>query len=190
MTLEEAIAGRDDATFLATNPIALTFDGPYDSFARVAWPILRRFRMTNVTLFFPPTRLGQSELLFAEGRPEPVLSLETLAKLASQGVSLGVQAGTRDQDDRESLAAGFSAGRKALQELGQQQVATLSLPFPTQAATEAARDADFAGIALLGEGVLSADVSPFAIPRFPIQPNSTLLDVALVVSRRLGDTQW
>lgn len=188
--LEDALAKRHDPGFLRKNPIALTFDGPYASFATAVWPILRRFGLERVTLFYPPGRLGQTEMHFAEGRPEPTLDLETLAKLTRRGVSLGVQMGNFETAKQEQLVSHLAAGRKALRAVSQQEVATMILPFPTPAALAAVRDVGFAGAGLIGDGVLTHRTHRFSIPRFPIQPNTSLLEVALVVSRRMGNAIW
>jgi peptidoglycan/xylan/chitin deacetylase (PgdA/CDA1 family) len=190
VSLEEALARRGEREFLDQNPIALTFDGPYATFALVVWPILQRHGMNRVTLFFPPQSVGKDMIRLPEGRPERILDLETLLRLCREGVSVGLQAVPRGDADPYQLATDFTAGRRALSQLTRQPVDLLGLPFAHPAAIAAAKRVGFKGAAVLGDGVLTHRTPRFEIPRFSVQPDTELVQVALVVSRRTGINDW
>ena len=190
VTLSEAVARLEDRSFRATNPIVFCFDGPYRTFIKHAWPIMRSHGLAAATLFFPPNRLGETHLAFKRGRPEPVLSLEELAGLAREGVELGVQASAADDLPREKISSDLAAARKALSALSEHEVDALTLNFTTKRAVRAAVDAGYRVIAAIGDGVISEPSEAAAVPRFPIMPDTTLLDVALVVSRRYEGAIW
>jgi len=190
VTLGEALSERGSSRFLARNPICLTFDGPYASLETVALPILRSYGLNVATVFYPPECLGQSQLRFTEGRPEPVLDPDALRRLGHQGIQIGVQAIFRADGEAESIGSVLRAGRQAVADLTGEPANLVSLPFPAPLAMEAARLAGFDGAATLGDGVLFPRSSRFAIPRFAVTPKATLVEVALVVSRRVGKTRW
>jgi peptidoglycan/xylan/chitin deacetylase (PgdA/CDA1 family) len=190
VTLSEAVAKVGDRDYRHTNPIALTFDGPYRSFLTDAWPVMRRYGLAAATLFYPPDRLGQAQLTFRQGRPEPIISLEELAGLARQGVELGVQAGAADDLPREQMISQLSAGRRALASLAGQEVDCVTLSFTTKRSVAAASAAGFRVIGAIGDGAITRAEEAHGVPRFPIMPDSTLLDLALVVSRRYQGAIW
>jgi peptidoglycan/xylan/chitin deacetylase (PgdA/CDA1 family) len=160
----------------------LTVDGPGLGFLATAWPILKRHGLSRATLFFPPSRLGQKELVVPEGRPEPILLPEQLAQLAKDGVELGVQVGLRDK------AEDLARGRARLAELSGGPVDQAALPPGGRVdpqLQQAVKKAGFRGAALAsGDGPLRAGTPRLAIPRLSIRPDTSLLDVALFVSTR------
>lgn len=182
VTLSEALARRGDRRFVAKDPIVLTVDGPGLGFLATAWPILRRHGLDKATLFFPPTRLGQKELVVPEGRPEPILLPEQLAELAKQGVELGVQVGLRDK------AEDLARGRARLAELTGAPVELAALPPGGRVDPQlqaAVKKAGFRGAALaFGDQPLRSRTHTLAIPRLAVRPDTSLLDVALFVSTR------
>lgn len=192
VTLSEAAAGRKDSAFLAKAPIAFVFEGPYRSFVEYAWPALRDVGFGKATLLFPPKALGQSQLRFRRGRPEPVLRTETLARLARSGVELGLHAAGLDPQSDQEIQSELIAGRAALADLAGQPITTAAVPFSTPKATRALKKAGFSLVAATGDGVLERKDkgSPLLVPCFPIQPDTSLLDLVLVVSRRIEGAVW
>lgn len=181
VTMSEAIARRGEREFIASSPIALTFDGLHACFSRAAWPILDRHGLRRVSLFIPPARLGEKELVLQEGRPEPLLSPDDLVALSSQGVELGLQLGGEGRDD-------LSAGKQVLERVSSGPVTVAAYApgkLPASGLVRAVRAAGFAGGVLTGTGViLGRRTSPYAVPRFPVAPGATLVQVALAVAMR------
>lgn len=192
VTLSEAAARRKDKAFLAQAPIAFVFEGPYRSFVEFAWPALRDSGFGKATLLFPPKALGQSQLRFRRGRPEPVLRTETLARLTRAGVELGLHAAGLDPQSDEEIQSELTAGRMALSDVAGQEITTAAVPFSTPKASRALKRAGFSVVAATGDGVLERSLSgtPLMVPCFPIQPDTSLLDLALVVSRRIEGAVW
>ncbi|MGE0710403.1 MAG: polysaccharide deacetylase family protein [Planctomycetota bacterium] len=190
VTLSEALLRVRDREFLASNPVSLSFDGPYRSFLTEAWPVMRGYGLDAATVFFPPARLGQAQLAFRNGRPEPLLSAEELAGLAREGVELGVQAGGDDDLPGEELTSQLTAGRRALTALAGRDADAVTLSFTTKRAVRAAQAAGFKVVAGIGDGIAASPNDAGSVPRFPVMPDSTLLDVALVVSRRYESALW
>jgi hypothetical protein len=190
VTLDEAVARRNEQAFLDANPICITFDGPYASFATSAWPVLCRYRLNRVTLFYPAGYLGQSELKFPEGRPEPLLGPKTLTRLIGEGVSLGLLAPLNRGDTQESLVAELSAGNRVLSDFQGFDPTFAAFPFSLPSAVEAARQVGLKGAAVLGDGVLRSSGSPFAMPRFAVQPDTEVIQLAMVLSRRAGSSAF
>lgn len=192
VTLSEAAAGRKDAAFLATSPIAFVFEGPYRSFVEFAWPALREAGFGKATLLFPPKALGQSQLRFRRGRPEPVLRTETLTRLTRAGVELGLHAAGLDPQSDDEIQSELVAGRAALSDIAGEEITTAAVPFSTPKATRALKIAGFKVVAATGDGVLERTLkgTPLIVPCFPIQPDTSLLDLVLVVSRRVEGAVW
>lgn len=190
VTLEEAVKGARSRAFLARNPIAFTFDGPYVSTGTVAWPILHRYGLARATLFYPPARLGQRELRFTEGRPEPILTPDQLQALARDGLSLGVQASLAEAASYDEQVAELRAGRQALSDVTGAEVGAVALPLNERLARRASRAAGFQVAAVLGDGVVTRRTPRYSIPRYAVQPNTELVEVALVIARRMGKTEW
>ncbi|RMG15435.1 MAG: hypothetical protein D6731_08410 [Planctomycetota bacterium] len=186
VTLAEALRRRKERAFLEGNPVVLTFDGPYASFASVVWPILCHYRLNRVTLFYPPAYLGHEQLVFPEGRPEPLLSTGDLRRLLAEGVSLGVQAPAARGQELPGLLAELRAGRQALADFSGSTPDTVAYSFSSVPAVQAAREAGFLGAAVLGEGVMSPGESPYAVPRFAVQPDTEPVQLAMVLARRVG----
>ncbi len=190
VTLDEAIARRGDPAFLEANPICMTFDGPYASFATSAWPVLCRYRLNRVTLFYPAGYLGQSELQFSEGRAEPLLGPKTLRRLIDEGVSLALLAPVNKGDTQESLYAEFSAGKRVLSDFQGSDPTLVAFPFSLPVAVQASREAGFKGAVILGDGIFRKTGSPYAIPRFAVQPDTEVIQLAMVLSRRAGSFEF
>lgn len=194
--LDEALEGARDRAFLAGAPVALSFDGPSRTFLSEAWPLLQRYGLTRVTLFFPASRLGQRELTFGRGRAEPLLGEEDLVRLASEGVTIGLQALLPPLDEVAS-AERLAEERERLRALTGQPVDCLAAASPNVALLRGARRAGFRAFADVSEradGVLyrarARGPAPLILPRYDVLPTTSLLEVALVVSRRVGPTIW
>lgn len=192
VTLAEAVARRRERGFLASAPLVLVFEGPYQSFVEFAWPALRQVGFGAATLLFPVKALGQTQVRFQRGRPEPVLDTETLARLAREGVEIGLQAAGLDPLSADEIQSELSASRLALRDVSGQEVVTAAVPFSTPKALRALGRAGFSVVASTGEGVLERSEGglPVSVPCFPVQPDTTLLDLALVVSRRIEGAIW
>lgn len=178
VTLSEAIARRGQPG----RRVALTFDGPWGSFASAVWPALRRAGLARATLFFPPERLGQESMDLGGGRPEPLLSVHDLAHLAGRGLEVGVLLTRRAADERASLRE----RRERLEAAVKQPVVLVAPPpgSPDRGLVRAARRAGFRGAALLaGPALLDRRTSPWAVPRLPIEPGLPLLDLAAAIGR-------
>lgn len=186
VTLAEALKRRGDRAFLNAKPIVITFDGPYAGFANAAWPILSRYRLNRVTLFYPPGYLGEEQLTFPDGRPEPLLTPQALKRLSTEGVTLGVQAVVREDDTQESMVSEFQAARRVLGQFMQSDPDFVSYSVPSTAAGEAARQAGYLASCVLGDGVLRKGGSPFGIPRFVVQTDTQLVQLAMVLARRVS----
>ena len=192
VTISEAAERRKDKAFLAKSPIAFVFEGPYQSFVEFAWPALRESGFGAATLLFPPKALGQVQLRFRRGRPEPILETETLARLAREGVELGLHAAGLDPQSDEEIQSDLIAGRAALSAISGQQLKTAAVPFSTPKALRALKRAGFSVIASTGDGILERGLrgDPVTVPCFPMQPDTSLLDMVLVVSRRIEGAVW
>jgi peptidoglycan/xylan/chitin deacetylase (PgdA/CDA1 family) len=184
VSISEALARRGERAFLEASPIVLTFDGPYASFASAAFPILCRYRLNRATLFFPPSYLGETELSFPDGRAEPLLSPTTLRRLMNSGVTLAVQAPVRAEDEYDPLLAEFQAARRVLAQFCQQDPEFVSYSFSSAAASEAAREAGYKASFVLGDGIMKKRGDPFGIPRFGVQTDTELVQLAMVLARR------
>lgn len=192
VTLGEAATRRRDSAFLAQAPLVFVFEGPYRSFVEFAWPAMRRAGFGAATLLFPPQAIGQTQVRFRRGRPEPILSTETLARLARDGVELGLQAAGLDPLSVDEIHDELVAGRQALGGIAGVEITTAAVPFSTPKALRALRRAGFLVVAASGEGVLERghSGSPLPVPCFAVQPDTTLLDLSLVVSRRIEGAIW
>ncbi len=190
VSMSEALAGVRSREFLRSDPLSLSFDGPSRDFLTSAWPVLTRHGLHRVELFFPAVRLGHTQLAFTEGRPEPLLSPDDLLGLARDGVTIGLQALPPVGADEAGLLEHLREGRERLRELTGQAVEAVAAPSASPTFSRAARRAGFRAVAMLGEGVAYRRTSPSALPRFDVQPTTTLLEVALVASRRVGPTIW
>ncbi|MBL4846179.1 MAG: polysaccharide deacetylase family protein [Planctomycetes bacterium] len=192
VTLSQAAARRKDEAFLASSPVAFVFDGPYRSFVEYAWPALREVGFGAATLLFPPKALGQAQLRFRRGRPEPVLLTETLARLAREGVEIGLHAAGLDPQSDEEIQSELVAGRAALAAIAAHEIKTAAVPFSTPKALRALKRAGFTVIAAAGDGILERGLkgTPLTVPCFPIQPDTSILDMVLVVSRRIEGAVW
>lgn len=185
VTLSEAIARRGQPG----RRVALTFDGPWASFAAAVWPALRRAGLARATLFFPPERLGQAALDLGGGRPEPLLPPHDLAHLAATGVEVGVLWGRRAPEGRAARLAALRDGRQRLEEAVRQPVTLLALPpgEPDAALLRAARRAGFRGAARVGglepPALLGRRTSPWAVPRLAVERDLPLLDFAAALGR-------
>ena len=190
VTLAEAARRRRERDFLASRPVALTFDGPFLAFRAAAWPALRRHGLTRVTLFFPAARLGQESLTFAEGRPEPILSTEDLATLVGEGVEVGLWTRVTPGEQRDAVAARLRQERAALSGATGAPVVSLAAAAVPPALEWAARAVGFECLASDGHGFFGAQAPAFGVPRFAVTPKSTPLELALVVGRRVGVAAW
>jgi hypothetical protein len=188
VTLQEAVARCGERAFRKSNPVVLTFEGPYECFASVAWPILTHHRFHRVTLLYPAAYLGETTLVFSEGRPEPLLSTQVLRHLVREGLELGVQVSVKRGDTEAQLLNELTASRKALADVAGGEPTSLSYPFPLPAAVSAAREAGYTAGAVLGDGILTPDGSQFAVPRFAVQPDTELIQLAMILGRRVGSS--
>jgi peptidoglycan/xylan/chitin deacetylase (PgdA/CDA1 family) len=73
--------------------IVITFDDGYQDFADTAWPILQSHGMKAVC-FVVPTQVGGENLW--DGGGTPLMSVQTLARLAHEGVELGLHGWTHE----------------------------------------------------------------------------------------------
>lgn len=187
VTLSEATARRGDTEFLASKPVAITFDGPGEGFIRSALPVLQRYNMLPVTLFFPATILGQTELQLQDGRPEPILSTEQLIEVSEAGVHLGLMTGDIPSANGDDVAKALRGLRDDLDEISEEPVKHLALPL-TEGDDDATRAAKLAGFETAsivgGGGTYTAKSDPYAIPRFPVKSGMHLVQVAYCLARR------
>ncbi|MEZ6189567.1 MAG: hypothetical protein R3F62_31775 [Planctomycetota bacterium] len=187
VTVAEATAKRGDKAFLASKPVVITFDGPGEAFYLSAFPVLYRYDMLPVTLYFPAAILGQTELVLQDGRPEPILKTEQLIELCENGVQLGLLTGELPGASTSELADALKTLRAELDELGDAPVEHLALPLtePDADAMKAARLAGFSTAAIVGGGgTYTAQSDPFAMPRFPVKSGMHLVQVAYCLARR------
>lgn len=146
--------------------------------------------MTSITLFFPAGRLGQEALTFAEGRPEPLLSTEDLCSLASQGAEIGLWVRAAHGEAEDLLMARLRQERAALAGALDAPVEVLATASSTPGLVHAAKSLRIAGLASDGHGFFGARAPTMGIPRFAVGPEATLLELALVVGRRVGQAAW
>jgi Polysaccharide deacetylase len=186
VSLGEALRRIREPAFLAQNPVALTFDGPYAAFSISAWPVLQRWGMNQVTLFYPPHVLGQRELRFMHGRAEPLMDPRVLRRLAKAGVEVGLQ-GWPEKTDVDTLTRQLVEGRSKLVEISDQAVDLVCYPpgAPDPDFQAAAVTAGFRAATLIGGGgMLTPRTDPLEILRFRVVRETELLQVAFYLAQR------
>ncbi|MCA8926369.1 MAG: hypothetical protein KDD82_31465 [Planctomycetes bacterium] len=187
VSVTEATERRGEKSFLESKPVVITFDGPGAGFYLSAFPILFRYGMLPVTLYFPAMILGQSELVLQEGRPEPILSTEQLIELTENGMHLGLMTGELPGEDSAKVADALRGLRSELEEISGESVDHLALPLtePDAQAIKAAKLAGFSTAAIVGGGgTYTAQSDPYAMPRFPVKSGMHLVQVAYCLARR------
>jgi peptidoglycan/xylan/chitin deacetylase (PgdA/CDA1 family) len=188
VTLSEVLANRGKRAFLDSNPVALTFDGPWQSFLASAWPVLADHGLNRVTLFFPAGKLGEDQLRYAHGRAEPLLSTQHLRLLAGDGIEIGLLSADDIRGRPEDVAAQWRRERDQLAEAVGHPVRVLALPYhSSDGFSRAARDAGLeAAVRVGGGGIVTRWSNRFSLPRYSVQPGSELVHVAFCLSRRKG----
>lgn len=188
VTVLEALAGRRRRSFLESNPVVISFDGPWQSFASAVWPVLAEHGMTKVTLCFPADRLGQDAVHYAHGRPEPLLTTAQLQVLVGDGVDLGLLSADDVQGRPAEVSARWGRERDTLADAVGCPVRVIALPYTRYGDAGFARAARAAGLQAAlkagGGGVLTGWSNRFTIPRYLVQPGTELIQVAYCLSRR------
>lgn len=188
------IAARDlvqgDAASEVERPVVLTFDDAYLDFYEAAFPLLHEHRMP-VTLFVPTGFVGGTSRWLVEEHEESrrLLSWGQLAELSRHGVEIGSHTHSHPQLDlldRAAVAREVALSTALLEDNVQQPVATFAYPFgySKRAVREAVADAGYAaGFAVRDLRSVPAD-DAFAIPRFTVTADTTVDDLALLLSRQ------
>lgn len=196
VTLSEAIDRCGERAFLATNPIALCFDGGYRSLLQHVVPAMSDYELGKATLFLASRSLGQDNdfEVSGRGRSEPMLGVEEVGALArDRGFEIGSM-GTLARDlsllSERDLLADLKDSREELLAIdGVERVDILSYPRDVKItyAAEVIREAGYRAAAWVSlDGLLTPSYQTFSLPRFAMTRKTPLIELALVLSTRLA----
>jgi len=192
VTLSEALDHARDPDFLASTPVAVCFDGAYQSFLDCALPTLRRLEIDRATVFVATAAIAGDNRyeVRGRGRVEPTIDRERLARLSAEGFelgSLGHSGRAFDLLGAGPMLADLQSSSAALKELTGTAPRCLAYPEDIVASSARAcyRKAGFTAIASIGqEGVLERATPRDQLPRYPIGRGATSVELALALSLR------
>ena len=193
VTLSEALENIGNRSFLESKPVALTFDGAYQSLERYVLPALDEYGFKKITVFVASDGVDKDNSFETggRGRPEPMMSAQAIREMANLGVEIG-SLGRRSLDlsrlPHQELLEELKESRQRLGEISGQEVKLLSYPRDAQIshAEMILKKAgyDFAAWISL-QGLLERDSLAFRLPRYPLSRKSKLIEIALILSGRL-----
>jgi len=194
VTLSEALAGLRSSSFLRSKPLAITFDGGYKSFMSHVLPLFEEHDAATATLFVASRGLeGNNAFELGRGRsPEPTLVAADLAELSERGFEIGSlgHAGTNlSLLSEDALKADLAKSRELLAEACGQSVSLLAYPRDISVShyeKTLVRAGFKAGFWVAPRGVIGKKQSRFRLPRYPIERKTSLIHIALAVSRRMA----
>lgn len=113
--------------------VMFTFDDGYQDFEEHAWPILDSYGLFGSVVFMPTARIGATaDWDEAHTSPPPLLSEQSITRLAGKGVFFGSHAHDHQkltQIDDDQISDDLRRSRERLQELTGQQVPLFAYPF-------------------------------------------------------------
>jgi len=198
ISLQEFLRFVDTGVLLTKNAVLLTFDDGYESYYKEAFPVLKKYGFPSVN-FVIAGNLRDAADRRRENMITPLSHAQIAEMLASGLVQLGSHTYSlhsmeianewgergpttspvyleelnrleREQEYRDRLFVDFKISRAALEELIQDQVTSISLPYGymNEIVLETARQAGYRHIFTSLPGPVKADVDPLQIPRYDV----------------------
>lgn len=166
----QAIPGR---------PVLLTFDDGVQDFADTAWPLLRQYDLTAEVFIVTDRAGGTADWDAAHGPPAPLMTPETIVRLAAEGALFGSHTSTHaaaDGLDTRTLAADLARSRATLESWVRVPVKSLAAPYgrADDRFAALARACGYEIAFTTDEGLATLSTAPLAVPRIEVPGHWTL----------------
>ncbi len=167
---------------LPPRSVVITIDDGYRDNLEIAWPILRRRRMTP-TIYLVSDRIGGHNNWDSDGGAgiagRPLLSAEEVEKLRGEGVRFGAHTRTHPplpESGDERLALETRGSREELKRLLGDPVRSLAYPYGDfdQRVANATEAAGFEGACTVESTLVNRGEDPMQVPRLEIRGEDSL----------------
>jgi peptidoglycan/xylan/chitin deacetylase (PgdA/CDA1 family) len=182
---DDLVGGLRESRLPPRRAVAITIDDGYRDNLEIACPILRRHGF-SATLYLISEKLGGRND-WSRGdrlRGRPMLSVEEIKRLRSDGVRIGAH--TRSHPhlpelSDEEVETEVSGSRADLESLLHAPVPTFAYPYGEldERAVEAVRGGGFLGACTVEPRLAGLDEDPLRVPRVEVRSTDSLLRFAL-----------